>query len=477
MAPLPTQSTRQDLPDPVSLGEAATYFESYLAFQRRSNRLPGLQAAIFANGSVTMSTACGHADVECNIALTVDHLFRVASHSKTFTATAVMQLVETGVLRLDDEAVRWAGFLAGTPLAQTTIRELLSHSAGAVRDGHDGDFWQLFRKFPDRGELQSVLREPGAAVLARNDRFKYSNMSYSLLGLIIEAASGVPYAELVRTNIVDRLGLRNVGPELEDRRLGEYAIGYSSLAYADARSAIDPVDTHAMAAATGFYANAQDLVTYFSAHFLGDERLLSDVSKRQMQHPLWDAHRGGERYGLGLSVVKVGDRELVGHGGGFPGFITHSLADTTAGLAISVLTNAIDGPAQLLAKAGLRLIDLAGAEPRPPEEPISLSRFTGRFASLWGVTDVALLGGRLFGLSPTATDPVEDAVPLHPVDERTLRIAGGSGYGAYGEPMTFAFSEDGRVEKIRGESGLTLVPLDRFALPRQVGAVSSDIVR
>lgn len=455
------------LPDQRSVDEALAYFDSYLGFRRRSERLPGVQAAVFAGGAVRLSSAHGLADVENDTALLATHLFRIASHSKTFTATAVLQLVESGHLRLDDRAERWVDFLAGSPVGAVTVRQLLSHSSGLCRDSLDGDFWQLSRKFPDHRQLREALLDPTTATLGTDERFKYSNIAYSLAGLIIEAASGVPYHDRVRTAIIEPLGLADLGPELDPARAADYATGYSSLSYADTRRPIDHVDTGAMAPATGFYSTASDLVQYFAAHFHGDLRLLTDASKRTMQHPWWKVGSGDSQYGLGLAVAKVGERELVGHGGGYPGHTSSSVADTRAGLAVSVLTNAIDGPAESMAHAAVKLIDLAGSKPRPVAGP-DPSRFAGRFASLWGVEDVAVLGGRLYRLHPNAADPSEEAAELEFVGDTTLRVVGGSGYGSYGELFEYSFSDRGDVESLRGESRATLVPIDSFVLPDRV---------
>ncbi|MET3804368.1 CubicO group peptidase (beta-lactamase class C family) [Nakamurella sp. UYEF19] len=455
------------LPDADSIGEALGHFDRYLQFRQRDERIPGVQAAVYAAGSVRLSTAHGLADIESGVPLEPRHLFRIASHSKTFTATAVLQLVESGELRLDDTAGRWVDYLAGTEVGAVTVRELLSHASGLFRDSRDGDFWQLSRPFPDRATLRELLLDPAASVLGRNDRFKYSNIGYSLLGLIIEQVTGVSFAERVRSAIIDRLGLADLGPELDAARAADYATGYSSLAYADRRVPIEHIDTKAMASATGFYSTASDLVQYFAAHFFGDERLLTDSAKREMQHPWWSVRSGDRQYGLGLSVATVGERQLIGHGGGYPGHITNSVADTGAGLAISVLTNAIDGPAESLAHAGVKLLDLAGSKPRPTDG-LDRTRYCGRFASLWGALDIAVLGGRLYRLHLPGADPVEDAAELEVVDGSTLRIQGGSGYGSYGELLSFTYSGDGSISSVRGESGSTLLPFEGFSLPDRV---------
>jgi CubicO group peptidase (beta-lactamase class C family) len=449
----------------VALG-AMDYFASWLAFRQDYLRIPGVQAAFLLGDEVLFSAAYGLADIEAGTRLTTRHLFRIASHSKTFTATAVLQLAERGRLRLDDTAGSWLPYLAdaGSPMAQVTLRELLTHAGGLVRDGSDGDHWQSSRPFPDAQQLQAIVLEAGAAVLPPNERFKYSNIGYALLGEVIELASGEPYNAYVRTHLVDALGLEDTGPEFEPARSSDYATGYSALSYAPSRVPLEHLDTQALAAAAGFYSTAADVVRWFAAHFTGDDGLLSDASKRRMRQRAWDAGVDDHAYGMGLALTTVGDRTLIGHGGGFPGYITSTLADPADRFAISVLTNAIDGPAEECALAGVRLLDLALTVP-PTEQ--DLRRFTGRFASVWGVFDVALLGGRLYLIKPTAGDPTDKVDVLDVVDDVTLRLGGGTGFGSYGEPVTYTFDDQGHVVSLRAESGLTLVPVDQLRLPRR----------
>ena len=87
--------------------DACAYFDTWLAYRRRLDRLPGIQAAVLHEGDVVLETAHGLADAGAGTALTTDHRFRIASHSKTFTATAVVRLADRGVLRLDDTLGQW----------------------------------------------------------------------------------------------------------------------------------------------------------------------------------------------------------------------------------------------------------------------------------------------------------------------------------------------------------------------------------
>ena len=239
-------------PPPLTLPavqSAAAYADDWLAFRSRLLRVPGVQAAIWYDDSHVLSTAHGVADVVTGEALRGDHLFRIASHSKTFTAVAVLQLREAGRLRLDDPVGGHLPFLAGSALADRTVSDLLTHSGGVVRDSDDSDFWQLVRAFPDEEQLRALCG-PGAAVLPAGQQFKYSNIAYSLLGLVVAAVAGEPYNAYVAREVVGRLGLTRTGPELDPARLEEYATGHTALSYADERLPVDHVDTRAMSPAT-----------------------------------------------------------------------------------------------------------------------------------------------------------------------------------------------------------------------------------
>jgi D-alanyl-D-alanine carboxypeptidase len=447
---------------------AAGYLRSWVEAQAAHRRVPGVQVAIRSGDELVLSAAVGVADAVAGTPLTTEHLFPVASHSKTFTATAVLQLVEAGRMRLDDPIGDWVPELraGGSPLAAVTVRELLGHQAGVVRDGGDADFWQLEQPFPDRdGVLGEVLR--AGVVHARNEHFKYSNVGYALVGLAVESATGTPYAEHLRTSVLEPLRLGRTGADHDPARAGEYAAGHTGLLLgATSRRTIRHVATRAMAPATGFHSTAEDLCVFGSAHFLGDDRLLTDDSKRLMQRlesvvTAYGTEVG--RYGVGMGLQTVGERQLVGHSGGWPGHITLTLLDPVGKLVVSVLTNAVDGPAEDLVTGLVKLVDVAMAPraelPRPPTGAPPLAAFTGRFASLWGVVDIAELGGRLVLVRPTLADPLPGIEELEVVDAGTLRVAAQPGFGPAGEPIRFERDTSGRILSLRF-GGVTNRPVE-----------------
>ena len=446
---------------------AARYADTWIALRAAAQRVPGVQVAVRLGGELVLSSAHGLADARTAEPLTPQHVFRVASHSKTFTATAVLLLAEQGRLRLDDAVAVHLPWVAegDAELGRATLRELLAHAAGVTRDGRDGDFWQLDGEFLDAAGLRTAVAE-GGSVLPRSSRFKYSNIGYSLLGAVLEAVTGTSYAEHVTQALLNPLALRRTAPERDVDSPDPLASGHTSIATAGGRLPLPDVSTRAMAAATGFCSTAEDLTAWFSAHSPASaDRLLDEHSLRLAQHPGWAVEGSDRHYGLGFVVQQAGTRTLVGHSGGFPGHSTQSLLDPGAGFAVSVLTNCIDGPAGELALGAVRIADLFAAHWREGTGSDGtgsddLDAFCGRWASIWGVLDVVRCGTALLGLDPEREDPTAQVVELEVLDAQRLRVREDGGFGSYGETWSLGRDDDG-TPTLRAHSGATLRPLAR----------------
>ena len=193
------------------LPAALDYIPRWIDFQMRQTETPGCVVAVTAKGDMVLEQAFGVADLGTGTALTPRHRFRVASHSKSFTAAAIMKLREAGRLELDDPAGRFVDGLHPT-VAEVTLAQLLSHSAGLIRDGTDAGQWQDRRPFLSEDELRAALAE--APTLPPNSRFKYSNHGYGLAGLIIEAITGESYRDWIRREIVAAAGLKETEPDM-----------------------------------------------------------------------------------------------------------------------------------------------------------------------------------------------------------------------------------------------------------------------
>src|SRR5688572_30999403 len=142
---------------PRSLAPALEYLASWLEFQRRLHDQPGCVVAVAYRGRVVFEQAFGYADLAKRTPLTPRHRFRVASHSKSFTAAGIMKLRAQRKLKLDERIGRYVDGLH--PAAgRVTLEELLSHSAGLVRDGRDSGQFSDRRPFLSRTEVLADLR-------------------------------------------------------------------------------------------------------------------------------------------------------------------------------------------------------------------------------------------------------------------------------------------------------------------------------
>ena len=454
-----------------SLDRAVEYLRHWLAYRYPYANVTGYAVAISWRGELVLNEAFGYADLTGPVALTPAHIFRVASHSKTFTATALMQLAERGRLRLDDPAaafVPWLNEHHDRRMGEITLRQLLCHGAGVIRDGRDCDFWLLDRPFPDASQLRDeVLASP--LVTDPNLALKYSNIGYSLLGVVIEEVSGLDYHDYVLEHIVGPLGLTSTGPEWREPGPAAAVTGHTRRGADGQRRAVPSVCTRAMAAATGFYSTAEDLCRYFTAHMAGSKQLLSDASKREMQRVHWHVHAPGSElfqdYGLGLGLERLANgRVTFGHGGGFPGQITRSMADPASGLVVVVLTNCADGPAAEMARGIFKVLDFFEHHPATPRA--RWRGLEGRYANLWGVSDLVGAGANLVVTSPDTWDPFKQCDELTPTaggsgPASVWRIADASSFGSPGEQVTFTL-DGGSVTELRF-GGISMWPETRWA--------------
>lgn len=438
----------------TALQRSIRYIESWIDYQYDYSQIPGMVVAISHKGKILMNKAYGYANVEQGTAMTPNHLFRIASHSKTFTATAIMQLQEKGALRIDDRATQhlpWLSKHKDQRWHTVTIRQLLSHRAGVIRDGVDSDYWSLERPFPDKSQLKAeLLASP--LLYDTNTKPKYTNYGYSVLGMIIEAVSGITYGDYVTKNIIDTIGLTNTGPEYSPKRSKDYVTGYSRLSRSLTRSAItSDIPTNGMAAATGFYSNAADLCRYFTAHFLGSSKLVSDESKKEMQRSHWHVtlpdSNEQEEYGLGIEIEQFKGRSTIGHGGGFPGQSTISMANPANDIVVVVLTNCMSSPSSIIATS---IHNIIGFYQRyaPQGSSNKLARYEGRFSSLWSTLDIIAGDDVLIVTRPDGWRRLYETAKLVPEGDNSFRVTETSSYGDGGEAVVYHFTPKGSLDHI-----------------------------
>jgi D-alanyl-D-alanine carboxypeptidase len=426
---------------PAWLKSALDYLPQWLDMQVAETQLPGCAFAVTHRGKLALERAFGVADLETHSALTPKHRFRVASHSKSFTATGIMRLVEARKLRLEAPVGKYVSGLHAR-IAATTLRQLLSHGAGVHRDGRDSGQWDLRRPFLDAADLLADLQT--APTLAPDARFKYSNHAFGLLGLVIESVTGTPYAKWIRDEVIEPAGLTHTQPDVPVAARTPMSIGYTARMPFGRRPVGRDLPTHALASATGFVSTAGDLARFFSQlDPKSDSTLLSVASRRAMTR----AHREipglphGREYGLGIARGKVGATRWFGHSGGFPGFLTRTCVLPSLDVAFSVLTNAIDGPSQQWSDGAIDILATFAKHGAPKG---STRRWTGRWWNTWGACDLVPMGDRVLVSRPSLATPFYGATELK-VRGDNGQITQADGYATFGESARIVRDSRGRA--------------------------------
>ena len=328
-----------------------------IAIAQAEGRAPSLVAAVVRGGRTVWhgarTSVDGHAPDE-----TVQ--YRIGSITKTFTAVLVMRLRDEGLLDLGDPLEK---HLPGTGVGEATIAELLAHSAGLAAES-PAPWWE---RTPGslRPELSDVLGErPLLHPVGR--RHHYSNPGYTLLGALVEELRGAPWEEVLRGEILEPLGLHRTSAQPQPPHAGGWAVH----PWADALLPEPLEDLGRMAPAGQLWATTGDLARFAAFLAVGDDRVLSAESVREMRTPAAPAEVSdvldGVTYGLGMQLQSRDGRLLVGHSGSLPGFLANLTIGVEDDVAAVVLANCTSGP--LLGAVGADLVRIvAEAEPRIPE--------------------------------------------------------------------------------------------------------------
>jgi D-alanyl-D-alanine carboxypeptidase len=428
------------------LDAALTYAGRWIDFQMQLTEQPGCVVAVAQKGRIVFEQAFGVADLRTGEALTPEHRFRVASHSKTFTAVGILKLHEAGRLHLDDRIGKYVHGLDPT-VADATIAQLLSHAAGIMRDGRQSAHWQVTAPFFDEPALREELALP--LVLDANTRFKYTNLGFGILGLAIEAITGETYLNWIAREVVVASGLENTAPDMPLAAGVPLAYGHSGrLPFG--RGAIEGHQpTFALAAATGFVSTASDLARFFaSLDPAAEKSVLSRASRREMGRQQWKVPHSSEPryYGLGTMLMEAGGHALVGHGGSFPGFISRSVTIPDWGVSLSIVTNSVDGPANAWLEGIVSIMNRFAINGAPTER---VADWASRWWSLWTAIDLVPMGDKVYIGNPGGAKPFVDEAELDITSKDEGRIALANGFGSHGESVRRSFDAAGKPDRLR----------------------------
>ena len=275
----------------------------------KEHRLPGAAVGVVVDGELTWSVGVGFADLASGRRPDATTLFRIASITKTFTGTAVMQLCAAGRLGLDDPAVEYLPELSRAqgklgPISAVTIRRLLSHESGLAGDPPGTDFGALV--YEGRAERTLARADEIATVVPPHSQAKYSNLGYQLLGEIVARVSGAPFPRYVEENVLAPLGMSATAFEplpgpLQDLR----AVGYNPRGFSDYLEPAPPGPQ--IWAEGGLWSSVADMARWvgFQLGAYGpanrDDTVLDASARRAMHTPRYLGDPDDWSHAMGIS--------------------------------------------------------------------------------------------------------------------------------------------------------------------------------
>jgi len=432
------------------LRTALDYIPSWLDFQVREAQQPGCLLAIVHDGKVVLEHATGVANLDTGEKLTPRHRFRIASHTKAFTAAGILKLREQKRLGLDDPAGKYVTGLHPR-VAEARLAQLLSHSAGLTRDGEDAGWFVGRKPYPATRELMEILSAP--PVIEPGTRLKYSNPGFALLGLVIENVTGQSYRRWIEREIVAAAGLRETQADGPPKRGTPFARGHTAMVPLGRRLVLKGAEPlRAIAPAGGIVSTAADTALFYNQLAPGARHsVLSRASRRDMVHRHWRNQSQLETfYGYGMMSGSIGSWNWFGHGGGLFGYVSRTLTLPDAGATISIFSNCSDGWCGAWAEGAVNAMRTLAAYGAPRRR---VQGWAGRWWSEWGPFDLVPAGNKVLVATPGFINPFLDHGAFEPSGRDTGKITVSTGYGSFGQTVRRVRNKRGKVVEVQFAGG------------------------
>lgn len=290
-------------------------------------QIPGLALAVMKDGKLAKSAGYGLANVEDKVPVRPETVFRIASVGKQFIATGILLLVEDGKMTLDD---RLGALLDDAPptWAPLTVRQLLSHTSGLVRESPG--YLPILRQ-PDINVIRAAYPLP--LQFTPGEKYQYSNVGYFTLAEIIRRKGGQPWPEFIAARVFRPAQLDATATTDQPPR-GPRATGY-----AGKEGKWTPVtDALAVRPSGAFHSTVLDLAKW--DRVLDGDTVLKPSSRKELWTRIRLNDGSTHDYGLGWAVTAKGGRDMIRHGGSQSGFRTEYLRFPKERVTVIVLANA-----------------------------------------------------------------------------------------------------------------------------------------
>jgi D-alanyl-D-alanine carboxypeptidase len=412
----------------------------------KDGRAAGISVGVVRGKDTLLFKGYGYADLEFDVPTPDRAIYEIGSVTKQFTSSSILLLAEQGKLSLDDELTK---YLPSYPTQgnKLTIRRLMDHTSGI----------KGYTEMPDFGPF-SMRKLPRDSLVARfsaapfdfppGDALVYNNSAYFLLGLVIEKVSGKTYADFVKENLFDRVGMADSRYCSENAIVKRRAHGYDAkpgggLVQAGYLDQTWPYAAGSLCSTTG------DLIRWTQALHSG--KVLSAASYRELITPgtLNDGYP--IRYAKGLTSVPVAGHRAIHHGGGINGFLSDLawFPDDSAVIVVLINTAGPVSPTDVLTALAERLLGKVSPAKGTPYSG-DLSQFVGSWKGVGRGSPLSL---------STAVD--SGALTMHAQGKVTpLRFVGNDTFEAGATRLGF-IREAGQVKKLRVDAVSVVSILER----------------
>lgn len=304
--------------------------------------IPGVALAVVRGGKVVRARGYGLADLEHQVPVTPQTVFKIGSVSKPLIATGIMLLARDGRLSLDDSIAK---YFADAPESwrAITVRHFLTHTSGVLREGPAFD---PLKAQPDSVVIRSAFAPP--LEFPTGSRYQYCNVCYFTLADIIARASGKPWDVFMTERVFQPLGMTATRTTSAAELVPHRARGY---AWRDGRFVNAP-EYLALRPSGAFLSTVLDLAKWDAAMY--EDRLLPRSSRDTMWMPVRLTGGGWSGYGFGWTLDSVDGHWRVHHGGSLPGFRAEMSRFPNDSLTVIVLTNGDGARPELIARGVAR---------------------------------------------------------------------------------------------------------------------------
>jgi len=443
----------------VETRSAIDLLQAWIESQMEYRQLPGLSIAIVSDREVLWSKGFGMADPETGTAANPDTIYRIASISKLFTATAILQLRDRGLLGLDDPVDRYLSWFKVRHRHQgarpITLRHLLTHTSGLPRESAF-PYWTDF-EFPTREQMIEALPRQETA-FPPETQWKYSNLALALAGEVVAEISSESYADYIHRHILDPLEMISTSVILPEEHKSRLAAGYSRRMPDGSRERRPFTDSRGLTPAANLSSTVLDMARFMALQFRDGSskgpQILKGSTLREMHRVHWLKPDWSGGWGLGFNIERRNGRILIGHGGNVAGYATKMTFCLKEKFGVIVMTNADDGNPDSYRDRAFALVAPAvqkarkTKKSRPASDP-RWNAYVGKYRNVWGDCQVLILNGRLCLIEPTSEDPATSLCRLKPEGEHVFRIEGDAGYAEIGETAVFELDKKGKVIRLK----------------------------